>query len=244
MRGFFLGILGHHVFYRKKKRVDMKKLLLTLLLCAWATSAFGALIGTLTDNFDDNSIDAAKWNNTGGGQIVEVNQELELSSLTTTQDIRITSQNTYDLTGSGATVKIVDAGNQSLASWKFYFIISDGSVFLYFTIQQGYIGDTLSNFSAYTADTYRYLKIRESSGTLYWDYSSDGKTWSNFSSYSPSSDVNLAVTQVYFQITNTAEASTTTAKIDDFNILPSEATPQFSHAFNAGFNDGFNFGLE
>jgi hypothetical protein len=223
----------------------VKKLLLTFLLCTWVTLAFGASISTLTDNFNDNSIDAAKWNNTGGGQIVEANQELELSSLTTTQDIRITSQNTYDLTGSGATVKIVDAGNQSLASWKFYFVISDGSVFLYFTIQQSYIGDTLGNWAAYTAETYRYLRIRENSGTLYWDYSSDGNTWSNFSTYSPSSDVNLSVTQVYFQITNTAEASTTTAKIDDFNILPSAGgtASQYSHAFNSGFGEGFNQGV-
>jgi hypothetical protein len=221
----------------------MKKLLLTVLLCLWAAMASAASTSTLTDNFDDNSIDTAKWDNTGGAQIVEANQELELTSALTAQDIRITSQNAYDLTGSGATVKIVDAGNQSLASWKFYFIISDGSVYLYYTIQQGYIGDTLSNWAEYNADTYRYLKIRESLGTLYWDYSSDGKTWSNFSSYSPSSDVNLAVTQIYFQIINTAESSTTTAKIDDFNILPSATAPAYTRAFNSGFNEGFSDGF-
>jgi hypothetical protein len=180
-----------------------------------------ALISTLTDDFNDNSIDAAKWTNTGGAQIVEANEELELTSKTTTQDILLYSTNAYDLTGSGATIKIIDAGNQSLASYEFYFTITDWNAYLYWKIKAGTIY-SISKNTAYVAATHRYLRIREASGTtLYWDYSADGITWTNFDTYSPSSDVTLNAVQVYFQIKNTTEASTTTAKVDDFNILPS-----------------------
>jgi hypothetical protein len=225
----------------------MKKILLTILLCLWATVAFAASISTLTDNFDDNSIDAAKWTN-HLTDWVEQNNELEETTSTAGSDKYISSVNAYDLTGSQATIKVVDAGNVTLASRYFYpLIIVDADLNtnkLYWLIRDSSIraigGDAYYE-QTYVAATYRYLKIREASGIIYWDYSSDGISWTNATSIANPFSITSKV--VLFEDYVDVESSTTTAKIDDFNILPSATAPTFSHAFNNGFNegmDGFN----
>ena len=69
-----------------------------------------ALISTLTDNFDDNSIDAAKWETdvSAGGSIAETNQRLEMTSSTSAMaDYDYFSAiSNYDLTGSGVSIKL------------------------------------------------------------------------------------------------------------------------------------------
>lgn len=49
---------------------------------------------TLQDDFNDNSLDTNKWINYGGDQVVETNQELEITT-TTLPNLRITLDNIY-----------------------------------------------------------------------------------------------------------------------------------------------------
>ena len=216
----------------------MKKILLTILLCLWATVAFAASISTLTDNFDDNSFDTSKWI-LADGSVTETSQQLWFTTETDgSPDPEIHSKVTYDFTGASASIKIIDAGNQTLASFKFAFDIwkSDWSNNVGWAIQANVIhGET------YDADTFRYLRIRESGGRTYLDYSSDGITWTNHTSYANLFDM----TDVYVDIrcVSSAEASSTTAKVDDFNILPSATAPTYSHAFNNGFGEGLDQGF-
>lgn len=230
----------------------MKKLLYSILALAWMCGVgFGASISTLTENFDDNSLDAAKWVSSTGCS--ETNQELEMATSLSGRFVNPYSQTTYALTGSQATIKIIDAGNQSLTSYQFYplWLYLDGSHSLLFRITNGnldIIDDDRTTASpkystTYSAVTHVYLRIRESSGTTYWDYSSEGSSWKNL--YSESNPFAVTSLEVDFGVYSTAEASTTTAKIDDFNILPSESesAPIYSHAFSSGFNEGFNDGL-
>jgi hypothetical protein len=184
---------------------------------SWTTP----LISALTDNFDDNSIDTAKWYNEGGAQIAEANQELEITTTTDGGSWNIQTANTYDLTGSQVTIKLVDAGN-TYSDFIFNLGIfkSDWTDNFNFGIDAADIqAKSYAASATYVPATHRYLKIREASGTMYWDTSPDGKTWTNF--YSVANP--MVITSVYVTMTVNvgAHASTTTAKIDDFNILPS-----------------------
>jgi hypothetical protein len=203
----------------------IKKLSLSLFLLFLPLLAFGASISTLTDNFNDNSIDAAKWTNDDPTQIVEINNDLELTSIQAgTGWTNLWSKSSYDFTGSSVSIKVVDAGNQSLASWIFVpLLIADtgDTNEKYWLIKAGSIETSQGDYdTAYDANVHRYLRIREASGTIYWDSSTDGITWTNRDSAVVGAFV-LTDCNAVVQMHSTAEASTTTAKVDDFNILPS-----------------------
>jgi regulation of enolase protein 1 (concanavalin A-like superfamily) len=207
----------------------IKKLSLSLFLLFLPLLAFGASISTLTDNFDDNSVDEAKWDyDVSNVTVAETNNELEFTTNGTSGYANFYSVSTYDLTGSQATIKVVAAGNLSATGYDFFplhlykdsthklkwEIYSDGKIY-------AVIVNTSTTYpwsATYVAATHKYLRIRESGGTTYWDYSADGINWTN--AYSVANP--FAVTAFYGEIDMLGGgATTTTAKVDDFNILPS-----------------------
>ena len=231
----------------------MKKLLLVFILFfLLSTPAWSDSISTLTDNFNDNSIDGTKWSATADGlqTVVETNQEIEITSTLVAGYGYLASVNTYDLTGSQASIKLVDAGNQALGSWDVILILYlDSNHSVRWIIENGTIyaqknvnGNTTLASASYVAATFKYLKIRELSGTTYWDYSANGTSWTNFAS--TANPITITSLKVYLQAgTYAVELSTTTAKVDDFNILPSAIQPDFS-SFNTGIDNGFNGGFD
>jgi hypothetical protein len=184
-----------------------------------------ALIGTLTDNFNDNSIDGAKWGTTGIAWS-ETNSQLEGITALAGSDDYFYSATTYDLTGSQATIKIVDAGNQSLASFAFdplWLNRNADNAYIRWRITSGnitaeYSGTGVLATASYVSATHKYLRIRESGGNTYWDYSSDGITWTNF--YNASNPMTVINFEASVHVYSTLELSTTTAKVDNFNLLP------------------------
>ncbi len=192
-----------------------------------------ASISTLTDNFNDNSLDATKWiEDDSDGSYAETNQQLEITTALSVVyaaesiDTDIAGNPRYNLTGSQASLKLVDAGNQSLTSYAFEFkIFSTGFGYsMNFVVSGGDISVNVDDGSAqgtmtYNATTHRYLRIREASGICYWDYSADGISWTNMYSISNPFDITTCIVQ--FKVsTSSLELSTTTAKVDDFNIGP------------------------
>lgn len=226
-----------------------KKLLLFLFLLLLPLQVFAASISTLTDNFNDNSIDGAKWGtyNDAGTTILETNQEIEITTaLLSYKYAALYSANAYDLTGSQATIKVIDAGNQALASFRWYFALDDGQgaetnrIMWYIRAGTIYCADDTNgqNYSAsYVAATYKYLRIRESGGTTYWDYSADGVTWTNAVSKANPSNVTAKYAEIY-TYNSSVELSTTTVKVDDFNILPSGAVIKPIQAIGRGIGRG------
>ena len=203
----------------------MKKLLLIFIaLCLFPSLLFAALVSTLSDNFNDNSIDTAKWSkDVGSGSIAETNNELELTTNAGGCDVAFFGKAKYSYVNSQATIKIIDAGNQSLSSYKLNFWISDSgwSDYIGWRIRAGTISVDGGTYSAsYVAATYRYLRIRGSSTLIYFDYSSDGVSWTNADSIDWN-DAYIANCNTIIELLSSSEASTTTAKVDDFNILPS-----------------------
>lgn len=217
-----------------------------VLDCTWAATASGwtaiavelgeskTLLGTLTDNFA--TIDTAKWNNWGGAQETIVSGELNLASTLAANYYGMFSQVDYDLTGSAASIKVTNQGNQAITSWEAYplhlyrdntndvkWFIAGGTLQAVKTINS--VATNQGAGLTFSLVTHKYLRIRESAGTVYWDYSADGVSWTNQTSIAVSSL--FPVTAIAAEIivgTWQAEASTTSMKVDDFNITVTTIT--------------------
>lgn len=135
---------------------------------------------------------------------------------------------TYDFTGSFVSSRLVNAGNQALASWQakpceikinslntLTFHISVSKLIVEKQIAGVYT--IVRNDLTYVAASHRSFRMYEHNGTIFCDYSPDGTTWINYTSL-----VNpWAVTAVILEMSAgcfAVEASGTTATFDDFNI--------------------------
>lgn len=182
---------------------------------------------SLVDNFNDNSTSTVLWTNFGA---TETSGQLQMSSGLTAQYQGYTSKKAYKLTSSYIYIQLVDAGNQALVSWEvipvqayidsnngLYWLVTGGV--LYARKEVAGVGSTVSSV-AYNSTTHAWLRIRESLGTIYYDYSAD-------SAGAPTSWNNLTTLAVPFSLENMIvepysgnygiELSTTTAKFDNLN---------------------------
>lgn len=191
------------------------------------------LLETLTDNFNDNSLDEAKWDGSyyeeGISTVSEVNNQIELAFTNPVgySEVRLVSVNYYDLTSSYAYLKLVNAGNQSLTDFSVSFQVRDEiGGFISWSIINGTIVAGYAEAITYDSDVHKYLRIREASGTIYFDYSANGIDWVNFTS---DTAVNYVIdpTSVLFQL-YVAQGETpgaTTVIFDNFNTIPDETAP-------------------
>jgi hypothetical protein len=187
-------------------------------------------IDAFYDDFDDDLLDAEKWTNWGGPNVIERSQQLSLStSMRSAQYFGIRSNGYFDLSGSNAWVKVVDAGNQALHSFQFFPLMLesfDGIFRLAFIISEGVltaeiVRDGSSDAIATTRfdpSIQKYLRMREGKGTVFWEYSSDRVSWTELatSALAESSRVSpiAAMRQSAMVGTFDVEPSATTAVID------------------------------
>lgn len=166
-----------------------------------------ALLQTLTDDFDDSSFDTGKWTSDGFNVTLSETDTLNLVTGTSFGVLDTVSINTFDLTGSYFAIKLLDAGTPFNAdtTTSFYvyslaqtmiqpsFSVSNNLINFFYTNEFGddYFRTTIAYSSAH-----QYVKLRESGGTLYWDTSPDGITYTNQASYA----VQSPVTDVKFNI--------------------------------------------
>lgn len=187
----------------------------------------------LTDNFNDNSLDPAKWNTFGLTGVAETNQRLELTTDTTAAYKGIVSvASNWSLYDSHGFSNLLDAGNQALASFEVYpihlqlngidtdaselfWLVTNGLIIAYYRIA-GVL--TFAFSAAYDPLVHKWFRIRESGGTTFWDTSVDGSTWTNqYQTANLFDYTNLEVN--IFVGTWQDEGVTSTAIIDSWNIL-------------------------
>lgn len=189
-----------------------------------------AKIATLTDNF--NFADIAKWDFSGNAAVVDAQLTLPLDILYTTY---LSSVSTYDLTESSIMAQLVqppnvgDGSNECflltrLDSGNYYGIgWAADAIFV-----QVYVGGDFIVNTEFTLDaistTDRWLRLRESGGTIFWDTSSDAITWTN--RYTRAAD--FAVTAVLGQlgsgIASGVPGGSVTALFDNVNVAPSTSS--------------------
>ena len=192
-----------------------------------------ALMQTFKDDFDFGGRDSGKWDDPGDNHIViGTALNLQLNSNTSSAYYTLSSTGTYDLTGSYAFTQLVDAGNQSLASWEVYpvhlanganavaFMVTGGRIYARKKIDGSFT--TVGSDIAYVAATHKWFRIREASGTTFWDFATDpAGSWTNVASVANP----ITITALHGEVivgTWDTEATTTTAIVDNFNVLPGE----------------------
>lgn len=138
----------------------------------------------------------------------------------------------YDLTGASCFVNIANVGSQVLVSAesvpldlnfsasanRLFFYVNGGNIICYKTVAS--VQTQVGSSATYSAVTHKWLRIRESAGTTFFDRSADGITWTNMTSLANP----FAVTALFVASslgTYNSEASSTTMKITSYSTAPS-----------------------
>ncbi len=193
------------------------------------------LFATLIDDFDDNTADNAKWTYTNDAnvQMVEADSKLKIT-VANNYEANFTNNvaNRFNLTGSYTQFKF---DTDTLAQDFNTQITLRDDIFdytaIYFDINgessliTAVIEDQVSpyahylNNSAYTPTTHKYLRFRENSGTIYWEYSADAVTWTELANYTPVEAARVHLIDLYFSLyTTNSSGVTKNIYLDDFNI--------------------------
>ena len=140
-----------------------------------------AKIATLQDGFPGVTVNAALWNiiQTGTGSVT-VNNGLSLTDTANSATyVALKSNALYDLTSSQLVINLTGAGTQATttqallqvqdapAANALQFFVQNGNLKAQHEINGAYT--TLAS-ATYNATTMAWLRIREASGTVYWEY--------------------------------------------------------------------------
>ncbi|QQG50943.1 MAG: hypothetical protein HZB75_00320 [Candidatus Saccharibacteria bacterium] len=189
------------------------------------------LIETFTDDFNDNSLDTTKWDLWDVGHAVETGGELQIASVTAASYRGMQSVRTGNLTDSAVHVEVphVLTGLTDASTCLQVAVDDQHTITLYesggFFVAEYQIDGvwTTPATMAYGATTHRWWRIREAGGTLYYEYSADGATWSALTSV----PTPFAVTAMYTMLfigTSSTNVSTDTAIFDNVNTMPTMAS--------------------
>jgi hypothetical protein len=201
-------------------------------------------LDTLNDNFNDNSLSSAKWFSYTGGTstLNETNSRLECAlpaSAGSTDVAGIENQTPKDFTSSYALVQIVQAvssgtnANQTLAVYddaggtgdsitnSVMWFIEAGTLYA-----RKYVGGVATNIGtlSFVLATHKWWRLRESGGTVYWDTSTDGMTWTNRFSNAPG--ITMTSTNIDLECKcYKAETNPGTGIYDNFNLVTQQVLP-------------------
>lgn len=161
---------------------------------------------TLSDNFNDNSRDVAKWELIIIGTlatIAEVNQRLEVTPPVGSGDrheAHYRSVNKYDLTGSHFYMEVLQAMTGGSVGTEFRLYQDNGADFYRWTVQgnlyaQYQAGGTYTTFVnlAYDPVAHRWWRFRHDAAAnlLHFETSPDNVTWTSQGSHAPSASLTL-----------------------------------------------------
>lgn len=181
---------------------------------------------SLKDNFNDNSLNTTVWTSFGAG-VSETSGEIQVALVGADAVYHgIYTPSIYVLTDSQMSVKVSNPGNQAWASIevelqaikdannRVFFVIGGGTLYAYKEVAGAQ--SSPANI-AYNSTTMAYLRIREASGTTYWEYSPDDETYTTL--HSEATPFTLTALQLEIDAGNwSTETGTTTVSFDNFNI--------------------------
>lgn len=198
---------------------------------------FTPSMASLQDPFHATTLEPNRWTLfTAGGATYTTSPTgagtVYPASTTSSTDGDISSVNVYDLTGSYAFVRIVSPISLNASSSDTTFALRiNGSNSLQFQIEGGLIyaqqivGGSQTNLrnAPYTNFKFAWLRIREQSGTIFWETSQDSPSgpsgWSTFYS-TPNPIVVTSLTVLLAGTSFGVDTSPGTFLYDNFNTLP------------------------
>lgn len=213
----------------------------TATTSAWVeiVSAFNLINGlTFLDAFNLTSLQTSLWTQSTAGSATftyasggaQVNFPAASTSLTNGDLSSVTTK--YDLTSSYAHLHVIQVASTATSADNIFQLIKDASNKLVWVEEAGTLfaqtivagsKTTLASVS-YNSSTHAWWRIRESSGTTFWDISSDGISWTNFTSTANP----FVVTALQVDISGSCfqvEVTPGTFAFNNFNVIPSPATP-------------------
>lgn len=179
----------------------------------------------LSDDFNDNSIDSAKWTNWGGANVTETSNQIQIVSGTGSGSAYgMDTANIYDFRDTYAHIQVVDDGTARVngqviplqitqsSGNAVYWYIENGTAYCMKAVASVYtqVGSTRTHTDG------DYYRVRESGGTTYWDYSTDAITWTNQTSQS--NPIDLSGIYISILTYNAAVVTSATAKLDNFQM--------------------------
>ena len=201
------------------------------------SSGFGITVPSIplanfSDDFNDNSLDASKWTQWTVGDVSETSQTLQIQSTTASGVYKgMNSAIMGNLVGSYAHVEVphvltgltsastlLQVGPDDQHTLTLY--VSGTTFAAEYQISGVY---TTPATTTYSATAHRWWRIRESGGTVYYEYSANSSTWSVLTSIAAP----FALTGVRISLfvgTEAVNASTDTAIFDNLNAFPLLAT--------------------
>lgn len=185
------------------------------------------------DDFNDGITSPLIWDNWGGANVVESGGQLNISTDVTSGYKGRQTIEGFDFENSEVSIKVVSVGNQSLATYEAYpieiwvdtdnriqFLITAGILYARYVVAG--LG-TLTPIAPYSSTTHKFLRLRESGGTTYWECSTDRQSWTAvFSIATP-----VTTSPVYLSMlagTYASEGVVSTMILDDLNIANSTFT--------------------
>lgn len=204
-----------------------------------------AAASTLIDNFNDNSIDSGLWDSStaNGGTVTETGGQLVCTVQDNTDNSYggLISKVTYSLDESSCFVKVLqiavgedlvetylvagenNAGIDVIDDDSLRVFVTDDPSNIYFQYRASSSSTTLAS-ATYSDSTHLYWRLRESSGTTYWDTSADGSNWTNRASVSTATHgidhTTLYLSPSMREYDPAASIVEDTAIFDDFNVAP------------------------
>ncbi len=201
------------------------------------------LAGSLNDYFDASTLNA-QWvkNGTANSRISQGTGQLVITVGTDSSYQDLAAADAYDLTSSRIYVNYVGIPTQSLTNVEqIIYFQADASNKVWWTLNNSVIGayklvasvqTQVGTNIPYNATNHKWLSIKESAGTTFWDTSSDGRAWiTQFQAANP-----ITVTAGTPAIQTGAfgtQSSTTAGTFDNFNVNPN-VVPLVQSAGTAG----------
>lgn len=191
-----------------------------------------ALFSTLTENWSPTVDVTTKWENWGGSNVYFTGDQLNLTTAGGVANYYgINTRVNYDLTGNQVSLKLITLPTGAVGSFSAGLIslevdTDNRYLFEFSTDKLKAFKVSVGSYSliaevAYNSAVHQYIRVREASGTVYYDYSTTGYSWTNLASVVTTG---VAVTSLRLNIsTGTWDVDNPTAKVtivDDVNILP------------------------
>lgn len=182
------------------------------------------------DDFSQTIAVSGKWTTTNAITGVVTGGVMRIRPTSAYDDVE--ASESYDLTGSHIGFKLVQncakgAGTNTIALFAYIDGNNDASIWIEGGRTLGnaatvYLRERVGGVNSDTTFTYDpavhvWFRIREASGTIYWETSTDGTSWTT----QRSKTTTLSLTSVQVILEGGyygAEAGTTFASIDDFNL--------------------------
>lgn len=188
-------------------------------------------VSTVSDNFNDNTIDTALWS-INYGTTSETGGRARVETSTTYAGYYSEPKFSIDSTGSWAQIFPAAANGATTEAYTAYWFISPSQALgtdfgiayeattneIGFTIRTGFSFDGGTVALTYNATDHAWWRIRYSSPNIIWETSPDGSTWTQRrSATAPAYVANTIDFSILFE-SHRAEGTTNFAEMDNFNV--------------------------